>query len=301
MRSFQIISFLLLYLFSSFSFSNITPWMNFELAGGHVKIPVAIAGIEGYAILDTGAQINSINSAFLKKNNLVFQQGKKVNIKGVFGIQKHASYNNVPTELFGTKFDLDNLVEGFLGNNENQLLLGAGFFRQYVVQLDYPKRKIRLIARDAIDMKKLANVKMKYDKSSGQPIVNINLNGDTSAWLVLDTGNSGGLMIKRSTADHNGWLEKFPLVSNLSGGINSLGVVESFRLPIMKIGPYELENVLTSVPAKGQSANISTRGSKGIGSSIKSKSIKGLLGYDVLKHFIVTIDYKGGRMHIVAP
>jgi hypothetical protein len=29
--------------------------------------------------------------------------------------------------------------------------------------------------------------------------------------------------------------------------------------------------------------------------------IKGLLGYDVLRHFIATLDYQGGHMHIVAP
>jgi len=45
-------------------------------------------------------------------------------------------------------------------------------------------------ANDAIDMQKLANVKMYIDKYSQQLIVNVQLNNEKSVWLVLDTGNS---------------------------------------------------------------------------------------------------------------
>lgn len=108
-------------------------------------------------------------------------------------------------------------------------------------------------------------------------------------------------MLKRRLAKHYQWLNKFPSNQEISMGINGFAAVDVFRLPLMRIGRNELENVLVSVPAEGQSANISSRGIKSTGSHIKSKNIKGLLGYDVLKHFIVTIDYKGGRMHISAP
>ncbi|TWX74216.1 aspartyl protease family protein [Colwellia sp. C1TZA3] len=143
-------------------------------------------------------------------------------------------------------------------------------------------------------------LKCNIDKYSRQPIVNVQLNNEKSVWLVLDTGNSGGLMLKRTAAKHFDWLSKFEIKSGISNGVNASGLHEVFRLPVMKIGPYELENVLTSVPGKDQSANLSSQGSR-LGSRMKGENIKGLLGYDVLKHFIVTIDYKGGHMHIVAP
>ena len=287
-------------LFSPFSFSGVTEWMDFELDGGHVKIPVAVSGVEGYAILDSGAQINSINSAFIQKNKLEFSMGRKIKIEGVYGTKTKKTYNKVPIKIFGSEFSLDRVVEGFIGHNSNQILLGAGFFANFVVQLDYPKKKIRLITRDAIDMEKLANVKMQFDKLSRQPIVNVELNNEKSVWLVLDTGNSGGLMLKRSIAEYSDWLTKFEIKQGISMGANNFGVRDTFRLPAMKIGPYELENVLTSVPAENQSSNIASQGSRH-GNQLKGKNIKGLLGYDVLKHFIVTIDYTGGKMHIVAP
>jgi predicted aspartyl protease len=286
--------------FSPLSFSGVTEWIDFKLVDGHVKIPVVVSGIYGYAILDTGAQINSINSAFMQKNGLEFSTGTKIKVQGVYDTETRKAYNNVLVNLLGADFSLDNVVESFIGHHNNQLLLGAGFFNNFVVQLDYPKKKIRLITHDSIDMQKLANVKMQFDKYSRQLIVNVRLNNEKSVWLVLDTGNSGGLMLKRSTAQHFDWLSKFEIKSGISNGINASGIHEVFRLPVIKIGPYELENVLTSVPGKNQSANLSSQGRQ-LGSRIKGRSIKGLLGYDVLKHFIVTLDYKGGRMHIVAP
>jgi hypothetical protein len=43
---------------------------------------------------------------------------------------------------------------------------------------------------------------MHINKYSQQPIVNVRLNNEKSAWLVLDSGNSGGLMLKKTTGKH---------------------------------------------------------------------------------------------------
>lgn len=293
--------FVFLTLHSTMLFAGATKWMDFKLDDGHVKVAIKTSGIDGFAILDTGAQINSINSAFIKKNQLEYEKGRSIQVKGVYGVSKREAYNNVPVEFLGSDLALNDLVKVFLGHHSNQLLLGAGFFNNFVVQLDYPSKKIRLVTRDAIKMSELANVEMKFDRASGHPIVKIGLNDDTSAWLVLDTGNSGGLLLKRSLANSYSWLDKFETSTSTAMGVNATGVNEVFRLPTVKIGPFTLENVLTSVPAKNQKNNIFVKGKSNLGSRIQSKNIKGLLGYDVLKHFIVTIDYKGGHMHISAP
>lgn len=36
-------------------------------------------------------------------------------------------------------------------------------------------------------------------------------------------------------------------------------------------------------------------------SRLKSKKVRGILGYDVLKHFILTVDYAEGLGHIAIP
>ena len=72
------------------------------------------------------------------------------------------------------------------------------------------------------------------------------------------------------------------------------GLQDSFTLSEMSFGPFVLENISISVPAEGQNENFSTTYGYG-------KSIKGILGYDVLKHFVLTIDYKTGYMHVGLP
>ena len=282
-------------------FVNASQWISFKLEDGHIKIPISVSGIEGFAILDSGAQINSINSAFIKKHKLKFKVGGKIKVKGVYGTEILKTFEKIPTELFGTKLLFDDVVEGFIGNHENLMILGAGLFRNFIIQLDYPNQQMRLFGRDEIDMVKLANVKMRFDKTIGLPVVNVSLNTDSSAWLVLDTGNAGGIMLRRSFANKYNWLDSFETEIGMSAGINGIGFHESFRLPEVKIGPYVLENVLTTVPAKNQKSNLHSNRQLGIGTRIKGKNVKGLLGYDVLKHFIVTLDYRAGNMHIFAP
>jgi hypothetical protein len=195
--------------FSPLSFSGVTEWIDFKLVDSRINIPVVVSDLDGYAILDTGAQINSINSAFIQKNSLEFSTGTKIKVQGVYDTETRKTYNNVPVNLLGADFSLDSVVESFIGHHSNQLLLGAAFSANLLCNLITPKQKIRLMTDHAIDLQKIANVKIHIDKYSRQPIVNVLFNNEKSVWLVLDTDNFGGLMLKRTTAKHFDWLSKF--------------------------------------------------------------------------------------------
>ena len=65
-------------------------------------------------------------------------------------------------------------------------------------------------------------------------------------------------------------------------------------------GPYVLENVLVNIPAEGQTSNIEDQNSF-TGTRIKSAKQKGVIGYDILKHFVLTLDYRAGNAHISVP
>ena len=75
---------------------------------------------------------------------------------------------------------------------------------------------------------------------------------------------------------------------------------ESFNLSSLTIGPYELGHIPVIINAEGERTNIGRRisGSAGIKTG---KPTKGLLGYDILKHFVVTIDYSSYKVHIATP
>jgi hypothetical protein len=249
---------LLSLLFSSFNaFSAVTAWTDFTLDNGHVFLPVTIEGIESRVMLDSGAQINSINRAFIGKHDLDLDKGRPVTVKGVYDVERRNAYNNVNVEIFNSDFELDSLVESSLGHHSNGMLLGAGFFNNFIVQLDYPHRKIRLVTRDSIDMGEVANVRANSQQGSGMPIAQVEING-VALWLLVDTGNAGTILINRRAASK------------------------------------------VSFPAEGQKTNLESQYER-TGSRIGGKRVVGLIGYDLLKDFVVTLDYRYGKLHIALP
>ena len=296
MKRFSLIIFLLLS--SCQVFGAATQWVDFTLDNGHVFLPVTIDGIDSRVMLDSGAQINSINRAFVRKHDLGFDKGRPVNVKGVYGVEKRKAYNNVDVEIFGTTFKLDSLVETNLGHHSNGMLLGAGFFNSFVVQLDYPHRKIRLVTRDSVNMKEVANVPATTQQGTGMPIAQVEING-VPLWLRIDTGNAGTILINRRAASKADLLEKVEGTST-SFGANSSGVNEFATSDMVKFGPFEISNVKVSFPAEGQTTNLESQ-YKRTGSRIGGKRVVGLIGYDLLKDFVVTLDYRYGRLHINVP
>ncbi|APD89460.1 signal protein PDZ [Alteromonas mediterranea] len=296
MKRFSLIIFLLLS--SCQVFGAATQWVDFTLDNGHVFLPVTIDGIESRVMLDSGAQINSINRAFVRKHDLAFDKGRPVNVKGVYGVEKRKAYNNVDVEIFGTTFKLDSLVETNLGHHSNGMLLGAGFFNSFVVQLDYPHRKIRLVTRDSVNMKEVANVPATTQQGTGMPIAQVEING-VPLWLRIDTGNAGTILINRRAASKADLLEKVEGTST-SFGANSSGVNEFSTSDMVKFGPFEISNVKVSFPAEGQTTNLESQ-YKRTGSRIGGRRVVGLIGYDLLKDFVVTLDYRYGRLHINVP
>ncbi len=201
--------------------------------------------------------------------------------------------------MFGTSFKVDNLMP--LRLHSADLLIGLNFFEHFILQIDYPKSRLRILTHDAIDLKKHANVKMKKAGGNAQPMVKVNLNDEYKLWLMLDTGNNTGILMPRSVAVRRGWMEKYGSVQGLVGGVTKASSVERFNIPTMTLGPFTLENVIMMVPGEGEKTTIGRETSARLGSRLKKESEDGILGYDVLKHFIVTIDFKRSLLHLALP
>ena len=181
------------------------------------------------------------------------------------------------------------------------LVVGLAFFQNFILQIDYPNSRLRIITRDAMDLKDAANVRMKKNGSMSQPMVKVELNDEYKAWLMLDTGNSTGIFMPRKPAIRYGWLEEFGTTDVQIRGVNKVSASQSFNLPKMTIGPFTMENVIAMVPAEGNETNVGRESTTRTGSRIKKDYSDGILGYDVLKHFVVTIDYKRALLHLAPP
>ncbi len=277
-------------------------WEPMVLENGHIRVKSSIGGIEGFSIIDTGAEMNAINSIFLHVHKLDFPRGDtKVKVGGVYGEEIRRTYRRVPVTIWDTEIPFRDLVDVNLRNKDMQMLLGAGFIANFIWQFDYPNKRMRVFPRDAIDMKKAANIDGMRDPAGGSPLVKVKLDGK-SVWLTLDTGAASGIVLDRAVAVKQKWLEKYETTTSTSYGAVSSGQKVSFNIESLEIGPFELGNPIVSVPPKGERWNMFERRAT-TGSNVRRSRGKsrGLLGFDVLKHFVVTIDYKTGQVHLGTP
>ena len=284
---------------SASTLASVSEWIPFDNEGGHISIPVSLNGVETRAILDSGASGNGISERFLAQHEGEYASSKQIYVQGIYGKRKVRLVDGVKIEMFGTTFTIDQLMPVRIYSAD--FLVGLPFFDNYILQIDYPNSRLRILTHDVINLKKFANVKMKKSARQSQPLVRVNLNDEYKPWLTLDTGNSTGILIPRVDAMRFGWTEKYRSNDVVVAGVNKIGIIESFNIPTMTIGPFTLENVIVMVPAKGEKATVGQETRASLSSRLKKASSDGILGYDVLKHFILTIDYKRSLLHLEPP
>lgn len=292
--------FIIVISFASNALAGASKWVDIHVADGQIKIPIKAAGIDSFAVIDSGSQLNVINTDFREHYDLKLTKGKKIKVVGAFGEERRVLYSGLDTQILGSNFKLNNLTDASLGDIETSILLGSGFLDNFIFQIDYPNSKLRIVTRDAIDLRKLENVQAKQHSNTGEPIVKVTLNEEVEVWMLLDTGNSGAMIIERFIAESQGWLAEREVKSSTSKGINTVAKLDTFSLDKVKFGPFTLENVPIGVPAEGQKVNFAEAESKAF-SRLQGAKVRGILGFDVLKHFLVTVDYKEGDLHIAVP
>ena len=275
-----------------------TEWMEIRIVDGLMLVESSVAGIPGLSVIDTGATLEGINGRFLEAQGLEYKKDHKLTVVGVHGKEERSSYRAVEAEVFGSPVKFTRLVDLDLGPPEYQLLLGSNFLKSYIFQFDYTNSRMRLITRDSVDLKKIRNIETKLDSSSNNSLlVRVGLDEKNEAWLQMDTGSNGGIMVDRPLASRLGWIDTYPKVEGVSSGAVSSSAMEYFRVPMITVGPFELENVLVSIPATGEDLEVFERTTE-IGTRIANRRVAaGLLGYEILQHFVVTVDYDRGYVH----
>lgn len=279
-------------------FAAVSEWVDFTLHNGHVYLPVTVEGIETHVLLDSGSQVHALNKAFVDKNELKLATGAKMRIQGVHDTEDRTTYNNVNVNLFGSSFELDKVVEFNLGHHSSGMLLGAPFFYPFIIQINYPEKKMRLLTRDSVDMNKASNVKSMDNRENGMPIAEIAINGK-SFWFLVDTGSSSSIFMERRFASQAGLLESIES-STTSSGVNGTGIQDVANASVVQFGPFEITDVKVSFPAEGETANLESQFST-TASRIKGKRIAGILGFGLFQHFLLTMDYKTGKIHVSLP
>jgi len=170
-------------------------------------------------------------------------------------------------------------------------ILGANFFKNYKVKIDYRRRNITFYKHEFFKKKEIRGYsKMPIVIERGKPYLTTtttlqNLK-EVSTKYLIDTGAGVELIINTNT-DPNLELPAQTLRGNIGTGLG--GYLEGYvgRVNQLTLGEYELSDVLTSF--QEQTASID---------SIYFNSRNGIIGNNILNRFTVIIDYYKEELYL---
>ena len=261
----------------------LTKWFPFELVDGWIHVPIVVAGVQTTAMFDTGANVQVIDREFAEAHGIKLSSVARVEIQGVFSKKKLPLAVRVPIELFGAPLTLRSVPVADTG--DAKIVIGTGILSSFVLQIDYANSRIRFASFDTFELKDTANVEMRSARGPGLPAVRATVDGE-KLWLMLDSGFSGPLMLGRRFVADRQW-------SQDSGGMSfdahgTLSAMDRYRVPLMQLGPFDLRGVTASVRRDGPER-------LGGASNVR---VSGVLGAEVLRRFLVTLDLKHGKLHL---
>jgi predicted aspartyl protease len=265
----------------------VTRWYPFELRGGHIFVPVKVGGIDTHALLDTGASVHMLDRSFALQHGIGFSFATAIEVQAGHSRERLPVARNVPIELFGARVKLSFAPVSEIAFAD--LVIGTSVLSSFVMQIDYANARIRFTSHDAVKLKEHANVELRRSSASDLPALRANVDGE-DVWLMLDTGLTGPLILTPRFADPRGWPEDTGTI-----GFDAFGTAKAmtrYRVPLIQIGPYDLRGVVAAVPADGRLPRLLTASEAG------RVRLSGVLGAEILKHFLVTLDLKHMRAHL---
>jgi hypothetical protein len=263
------------------------------IENGDVFINVKIQGKEYRAALTTSNIGTSISKGLVRELGLTSVENRYQQVISDFGEPTNMRFvRELDIEIFGTVLNAKNVV--MTQGEAPWMSITLRAFENYLLQLDFPKKRICFFSRDAVDLKELQNVDFDDDAEYGVPIVRVKLNG-IDTWLDFSPGYADSLLVDSVLAKELGLYEQ-ERAEGYHSGDTLPGTVKR-----LTFGPYELDDVDVRFPKPDVKDNLTTNERSDVTTRIKkgAKS-RGRIGMGVLRHFTLTFDLKSERMHIYA-
>lgn len=241
-------------------------------------------------LLDTGVDPLIITDTLLSKA-LNYQKTRPIKINGLgsnpeidalftaetFVRINRASMSFVPTVILEN--DIFNL-DGYLGMKISGLI-GFHFFNSFVVKVNYETNRISYSLPNL--KQKIKGTKVDIEILDNKPYINTVLKTDQlvemPVKLIVDCGAGHSLSLETFNS------AKFPLPNTSIPGNLGIGLAGEIsgnvgRISSLKIGNYEMKNVVTNFPDF-----------KDVAAKTNRKDRNGNIGSGILKRFNITYDY----------
>ncbi len=265
----------------------------FDLVSNLIVVPVKLNGVELSFLLDTGVR-ETILFNVSKVDSLMLNNARTFTVKGANDVEVTAlkSKNNF-LEIGDLKskdhdvyvaFNQDTNLSSYLGE-EIHGILGYHLFKDFVVELSYSKKFIKILKKGGYKNKWKRYTPIDLSFSKGKPYVVAKIRSEDKKFL-LDTGMSDGVwMFKEdslSTANY-GYYEDFL-------GMSVSGVILGKRSKIEQ---------LTFADETFRDVKISYPDETNLSKEIKGfKERSGSIGGELLKRFTIIMDYPNSKMYL---
>lgn len=248
-------------------------WLRFEAVAGALVVPATIAGEPVRLGIDTLSPFLLVDEAFVVARLQRVARGRAREYCRAQQCIESPRLSNVPLQLDKLRITLRDVL--LMPELEQEVNAGYALLEQAILQIDFARSSLRLLAHDALALGSSANLDLRRDRYSEQPMLRAVLPDGRDAWLLLDIGGDQSTLTQRLDAAY--------LEAQDSGDTQ-------MSLRELRLGPYAIES-LRMQRGKPRFARRAT-------TLAPATSASGSLGRAALAPFVLTLDLRHGLAHI---
>lgn len=272
----------------------------FKLINNLIFINLELNSVEMTFLVDSGVE-ETILFGLEENKEVELYNAEKISLRGLGNEDSVDAYKSTQNSIEITKhyvdtshtvliiLDEDINFSSIIGIAVNGVI-GYRFFENYLVGIDYQKKKITIYARNSKNLKKISNhTSLPITLEYGKPYLSAKLfneNHEQLSKLLIDTGNNDAIWIFEN---HKGALDLPEKNFDDYLGRGFSGEIHGKRAKIdrLSLSHYSFENPYTAFPDSLSIKNLS-----------KLKDRAGSLGGEILRRFSCVFDYKNNKIYI---
>jgi len=229
--------------------------------------------------LDTGFGITTLRPSLAESLHLERSGG--LIIDGIAGEERAATFRNAELEFGGLSFRPRRvaalLPEKYESSKNRDGILGADFFRRYVVEIDIPERVLRLYEPDEFHYSGRGEViplQFKRDTPIVDGVIETSGNEVVNGRFEIDTGCDAFLCLGQDFVAANGLLDKGKnTLQSARRGVGGSTPIHQGTLAALRLGNLKIKKPLVNFFLQGSPAGRGQAGHIGLGALQRFKII----------------------------
>lgn len=264
--------------------------ISFELRQGHIMVPVRVNGYNSEPLsfmLDTGYSMTMIHPDLAEKAQLR-RTGRRITIVGIAGEEEAHVYEGAVLDLGGASYSprrVASLPSESSRRRRRDGILGSGFFRRYVVEIDSRTKTIRLHEPkdfQYVGRGEIIPLKFRRDTPIIEATISTAKQSAIEGQFEIDIGCDGALCLGSDFVNTHKLTEASGEThARIRQGVGGDASIRHGQLLQLQLGQFAVDK-----PA----ANFFQEGSP------VDRDLAGHIGWEALRQFRVLFDYSRRQM-----